>query len=82
MGVHGVGSQTSLPATKGTVTVAEPVATALSCAVNVVPLAWLDRTDTTLLSETSGGPGHVPPDPALPPCSTMTEPTVAQTGVA
>lgn len=59
----------------------EPVAMALNWAVNVAPAEWLDSKDTTLLSEISGGPGHVPPDAALPPCSTMSEPTVTQTGV-
>jgi len=54
---------------------------ALNWAVNVAPAEWLDSKDTTLLSEISGGPGHVPPDAALPPCSTMSEPTVTQTGV-
>jgi hypothetical protein len=81
MGVQGVGTQASLSATKGTVTDAVPGATALSCAVKLVPSGWLDTRATTFLSEMSAGPGQVPPDAALPPRSTMSEPTVAQTGV-
>ncbi len=61
---------------------AVPVATALSCAVRLAPAEWLDKRVTTLLPEMAGGPGHVPPDPTVPPRSTMSEPTVAQTGVA
>jgi hypothetical protein len=49
--------------------------------VKLVPVGRLETRVTTLLLEMSAGPGHVPPDAALPPCSTMTEPTVAQTGV-
>lgn len=82
MGVHGVGSQSPEPATNGTVTDAVPVAMALSWAVKLAPAGWLDTRVTTPLSEMSAGPGHVPPDAALPPRSTMSEPTVTQTGVA
>jgi len=73
MGVHGVGSQTSLPATNATVSDAVRVARARSCAVKLAPAEWLDTmltmltTLTTLGSEICAGPGHVPPDPSLPP---------------
>jgi hypothetical protein len=49
--------------------------------VKVVPAEWLDTMATTLVSEICAGPGHVPPDPSLPPSSTMREPTIAHTGV-
>jgi hypothetical protein len=81
IGVHGVGSQTSSPATNGTTTAAVPALRALSVAVNVYPTEWLDTKETTLVSEILGGPGHVPADPAVPPRNTTSEPTVTQTGV-
>jgi hypothetical protein len=81
-GVHGVGSQTSFPATNGTTTVAAPAFNALSVAVNVAPTEWLETSETTFVSEIWGGPGHVPPYAALPPRNTTSEPTATQTGVS
>jgi len=77
-----VGSQLSEPATKGTVTDAVPAAMARSWAVKLAPTGRLETRVTTRLSEMAAGPGHVPPDAALPPRSTMSEPTVTQTAVA
>ncbi len=81
MGVHGVGSHTGWPATNATIAEVDPGVSALSSAVKLSPAAWLESTDTMRGFETFGGPGQEPPVPAIPPRSTMTEPTVAQTGV-
>ena len=62
-GVHGVGLQTSGPATKGTSTVAEPTPIALRSALNTMPLAPLDISAKTRPFEMLGGPGQDPPDP-------------------
>lgn len=76
MGLH-----TSGPATNGTSIMAEPASPALRFAVKLVPEALLEISATTLVFEIVGGPGHVPPDMASPPVSTMVEPTVTQNGV-
>ena len=79
--MHGVGLQTSGPATNGTSTEADPVPIAIRLALKRAPEDLLDTTAKAALFEILGGPGHVPPDMALPPVITIVEPTFTQTGI-